>query len=139
MGIFDQMAVDGTTFVSVRLSSLVLYGVTLPQKKGNSLGVLRGSWLLLKEQMAIVASLLNFLLCASYPSLRHSCPGHALLDYYNVFYLGLPLKTILNLQLGQNTAVRAIFGAPKMVHGTLSYANHFGFWFASVSNSRCWL
>lgn len=87
-----------------------------------SLGILLDSRLLLVEQVAVMARRAIAQLCVLCPFLdweflRSVTQALVILwlDYCNVLYMRIPLKTIWN------TAGWAVLGAPRMVHITLLF------------------
>ncbi|KAF7251291.1 Dystrophin, partial [Varanus komodoensis] len=108
---------------------LVLNGVALPLRdRVCSLGVLLDPELSLEAQvMAVVRStfLQLRLIHQLRPFLENGCLAtvtHALvtsqLDFCNVLYVGLPLKTVRILQLVQNRAARLLMGTGRCSHIT---------------------
>ncbi|XP_061471923.1 uncharacterized protein LOC133379865 [Rhineura floridana] len=102
----------------------VLYGVTLPLKeKVRSLGVLLEPSLSLQAQVASVAFYqlrLVAQLCTYLDKDKLASVVHALvtskLDYCNVLYMGLPLRTVQKLQLVKNAAARLVTGTRWFEH-----------------------
>ncbi|KAF7254272.1 putative RNA-directed DNA polymerase from transposon BS, partial [Varanus komodoensis] len=108
---------------------LVLNGATLPLRdKVRSLGVLLDLELSLEAQVTAVARsafLQLRLINQLRPYLEFDCLAtvtHALvtsrLDFCNVLYVGLPLKTVRTLQLVQNRAARLLTGTGRYAHMT---------------------
>ncbi|KAF7238201.1 putative RNA-directed DNA polymerase from transposon BS [Varanus komodoensis] len=108
---------------------LVLNGATLPLRdKVHSLGVLLDPELSLEAQVTAVARsafLQLRLINQLRPYLEYDClvtVTHALvtshLDFCNVLYVGLPLKTVQTLQLVQNRAARLLTGTGRYAHMT---------------------
>ncbi|KAF7234897.1 E3 ubiquitin-protein ligase TRIM21 [Varanus komodoensis] len=108
---------------------LVLNGVALPLRdKVHSLGVLLDPELSLEAQVTAVARsafLQLRLIHQLRPYLEYdylATATHALvtsrLDFCNVLYVGLPLKTVRILQLVQNRAARLLTGTGHYVHMT---------------------
>ncbi|KAF7238180.1 Complement C1q-like protein 3 [Varanus komodoensis] len=108
---------------------LVLNGVALPLKdKVRSLGVLLDPELSLEAQVTAVARSAFFQLRLIHQLRRYlekDClvtVTHALvtsqLDFCNLLYVGLPLKTVQILQLVQNRAARLLTGTGHCVHIT---------------------
>ena len=101
---------------------LVLDGVTLPLKtQVCSLGVLLDSALSLDAQVSgvarspfaelkLVRQLRPFLEKSDLATVTHALVTSRL-DYCNVFYVGLPLKSVQKLQLVQRAAARVLTGS----------------------------
>ncbi|KAF7252401.1 hypothetical protein EYD10_01895 [Varanus komodoensis] len=109
--------------------NLVLNGVALPLRdKVRSLGVLLDPELSLEAQVTAVARSAFFQLQLIHqlrPYLEYDCLAtvtHVLvtsrLDFCNVLYVGLPLKTVRILQLVQNRAARLLTGTGHYAHMT---------------------
>uniref|UniRef100_A0A670II27 Reverse transcriptase domain-containing protein n=1 Tax=Podarcis muralis TaxID=64176 RepID=A0A670II27_PODMU len=109
--------------------SLVLNGVTVPLKdQVCSLGVILDSQLSMEAQVNFVSRAAVYqlhLVRRLRPYLPADClvrVVHALvisrLDYYNVLYVGLPLKVTWKLQLIQNAAARLVTGSGRRDHIT---------------------
>ncbi|KAF7237138.1 Protoheme IX farnesyltransferase [Varanus komodoensis] len=101
---------------------LVLNGVALPLRdRIRSLGVLLDPELLLEAQVTAVARsafLQLRLIHQLRPYLENDCLATVALvtsqlDFYNVLYVGLPLKTVQILQLVQNRAARLLTGTGR--------------------------
>ncbi|KAF7245646.1 putative RNA-directed DNA polymerase from transposon BS [Varanus komodoensis] len=108
---------------------LVLNGVALPLKdRVRSLRVLLNPELTLEAQVLAVARsafLQLRLIHQLHPYLEDNClvtVTHALvtswLDFCNMLYVGLPLKTVRILQMVQNRAVRLLTGTGRYSHIT---------------------
>ncbi|KAF7250062.1 Receptor-type tyrosine-protein phosphatase gamma, partial [Varanus komodoensis] len=109
--------------------NLVLNGVALSLRdKVRTLGVLLNPELSLEAQVTAVARSTFFqlrLIHQLHPYLENdylATVTHALvtsrLDFCNVLYVGLPLKTVWILQLVQNRAARLLTGTGRYVHMT---------------------
>ncbi|KAF7242904.1 Ankyrin repeat and fibronectin type-III domain-containing protein 1 [Varanus komodoensis] len=108
---------------------LALNGVALPlMDRVCNLGVLLDSELSLEAQVTVVARsafLQLRLIHQLRPYLEDDCLAtvtHALvtsqLDFCNVLYVGLPLKTVRILQMAQNRAARLLMGTGRYFHIT---------------------
>lgn len=115
---------------SRNLTSLVLDGVALLQTGlVHNLGILLALWLLLKQQIAVMArknvtQLRVMLQLFSFLAQESLCLVTQVLaiwplDYSNVLYMQLLLKSIAKLQLAQNAATWTVLGGPRMIHITL--------------------
>ncbi|KAF7236906.1 Coiled-coil domain-containing protein 40, partial [Varanus komodoensis] len=124
----EVLLVGGSGFGEGELN-LVLNGVALPVRdKVRSLGVLLDPELSLEAQVTAVARsafLHLWLFHQLRPYLEYDCLAtvtHALvtsrLDFCNMLYMGLPLKTVRILQLVQNRAARLLMGTGRYVHMT---------------------
>ncbi|KAF7249994.1 putative RNA-directed DNA polymerase from transposon BS [Varanus komodoensis] len=124
----EVLLVGGSGFGEGELN-LVLNGVALPLRdKVRSLGVLLDPELSLEAQVTAVARsafLQLRLIHQLRPYLENDCLAtvtHALvtshLDFCNVLYVGLPLKTVRILQLVQNRAATLLTGTGRYVHMT---------------------
>lgn len=62
-------------------------------------------------------------------------------DYYNVFYVGLPLKNIWKIKLVQNATSQAVTGVSYLAHVTplLCKLHQLPMCFHNSCNSRFWL
>lgn len=99
-------------------------GCTTPDRPYN-LGVLLDS---LKDQVAIVARRAFVQLC-----IRHSCTLTWIVKSVCLFYMGLHLKSIQKLELGQNAVVHTVLGVWGGTYN-ISVASCIGDQFASRFN-----